>query len=354
MTTRVKYWCEKNLLITVEGPSGRSRTTVEKPFARIGSHLSSEVVLPGPQVAQRGFYLHATDEGVYCVDLLHNQSAARVGRGWLQPDQVITLGPYKISAQLAEGYHTVVVGRADLDAKGTVAGPFPRLAVSIEGRGVAKRRLRRQLTLFGRGQAATVQLLGNYISAVHCVMYWDDHALWVVDLLSANGTTLEGECIEAVELPLGRSLMLGNVQLTFAAMAGQRESEAGQTRPGGRTSGPTAGAGWLHKEAAGSATFQSPERDHDPTTERHDGAELDLPIELLEEEGDELFDRVTNRLVQLDRTRRRRRRWKRLLIALTILLIVAGGAVSLWWYCDHLPGGGWLDSWLDAPQQWTE
>lgn len=334
MTTRSRYWCEKGLLVTVEGPEGSFRTTIEKPFARIGSHPSSEVVLPGPQVAQRGLYLHATDAGVFCINLLQAGCAADEVIGWLDSNRAITLGPYKVSAQLAGGSEAVADAQPDLDAKGAVAPPFPRISVSIDGREVAERRLRRRLTVLGRGKSSTMRLMGNYVSAVHCVTYWDGDTLWVVDLLSANGTAFEGEAIEVVELPLGSSFVLGNVRLTFASMGDERKSTEAALHEDPRrltTSAPLSSAtatGERGPRPAQLADDRTPEaalKPPDPCEGNH-----------FEEDGDELWNRITDRLIDMNRDKLRRRRWKQSLMGLVAVLVAAGSALLLWRYWGEL------------------
>ena len=323
MKTCPRYWCEKSLVVAVEGPEGEWSATVEKPFARIGSHPSSEVVLPGPQVARRGFYLHATDEGVFCVDLLHPTAAERVEHGWLHPGQIIRLGPYELTARLATDTaagprcDTVVEPPADLDAKGTVAPPFPRLTVSIGGRKAAQRRLRRRLTVLGRAKAATMRLMGSYISATHCVMYWGRNTLWVIDLLSANGTVFDGQNVEAVEFPLKSSLMLGNVELTFASMAEERRSPRKERQS------------LAQAIAANTGEFR--------------------------EEGDELFQRVTNRLIKIGTVKRRRRLLRLSLIGAAVLLTVTVAGLLTWHFWVDLPVRNLIDTILhNRPADWSE
>ncbi len=364
--TLLKYWCEKGLLVTVEGPEGRWRTTIDKPFARVGAHPLSEVVLPGAQVAQRGFYLHATDRGVFCVDLLHSATGDRVNHGWLHPSQIVTLGPYKISAQLADDTEGVANSEPDLDAKGTVEAPFPRLTVSINGRKAARRRLRRRLTVLGRNKAAPMQLMGNYVSATHCVMYWDGGSLWAVDLLSANGTSFADAPIEAIEFPLGSTLMLGNVELTFASMVRERRLKRKGERPLEPT-GPTAEPTAEYAEpprlplpfsaeppptsctpANCTPANSTPANCTIVTVNGGNGAGEALLADDLAEDGDELFQDVTNRLIRLGKAKRWHRRRKWLLAVLAISLTAAVAGALLWRFWDDIPGTNSLAEYLDT------
>ena len=98
-----EYWCEQGLEITVDGPEGRFCVKVEKPFARVGRHESSEVVLPNKRAPHRGLYLHATEAGIFYVRLASSSSKNDQGaQGWLAPGQILNVGPYQITVQLAE------------------------------------------------------------------------------------------------------------------------------------------------------------------------------------------------------------------------------------------------------------
>src|SRR4051794_19709494 len=92
-------WCNKRLTVLVDGPEGRLHCPLSGPYARLGSHPASDVVLPG--APKRSLYLHATDAGIYCVNLREhgNVKPERLGR-WLTPDSTITIDGYRLTVQL--------------------------------------------------------------------------------------------------------------------------------------------------------------------------------------------------------------------------------------------------------------
>jgi pSer/pThr/pTyr-binding forkhead associated (FHA) protein len=220
VTTQSKYWCDKGLVITVVGPDGRRRIEVDKPFARLGSHNSSEVVIPDKRISRRRFYFHATDDGVFCVNLSHLKTAVDQDRGWLNPNHAIKMGPYRVSAQLAGHADAPPPSetRPDLEARETAAQPRPVLAMSIEGKEVAEREVRRQLTVIGRRIPSTLRITSYSVSSTHCVLYWDSRLLWVVDLFSANGTRLHGRRVDAAQFPPGETLKVGRAELLHLAV----------------------------------------------------------------------------------------------------------------------------------------
>ena len=190
VTTGTRYWCDRKLLIAVDGPEGRSSTTVQKPFARVGSHAGSEIVLPDKRVRPRALYVHAAETGVFCLNLSASQSASSSSRGWLHPDQKLTVGPYQLSARLSGDVHPPLNCTADLEAKGSAEAPFPVVAATVQGEEIGRRLLTRRLTLVGRHRSSKIRLTSHSVSAAHCVMVWASGALWVVDLLSGNGTQI--------------------------------------------------------------------------------------------------------------------------------------------------------------------
>ena len=218
---QLDYWCSRSLVITVEGPDGRQRVEVDKPFARLGSHELSEVLIPDKSISRRRLYFHATDDGVFCVDLAHNKSGTSL-RGWLRMDDGIKLGPYRIWAQLGSPAASEVWPQgetmADLEAKETAAEPQPVLVMSIKGKEVARRYLTRQLTVLGRRSPSTLRITSHSVSASHCVLYWKSDVLWVVDLFSGNGTRLQGRPIDVARISPGESLKIGPAELHFVDM----------------------------------------------------------------------------------------------------------------------------------------
>jgi hypothetical protein len=271
-----EYWCQQGLEITVEGPEGRYSVKVEKPYARIGRHGSSEYILPNKYAPHRGLYLHATDAGIYYVRLASSPSKNDKGaQGWLAPGQVLEVGPYKVSAQLTDPQVDINAPLPDFEGRSS-APPHPMMVVVHRGETIAHFALRRRLSVAGRDQHSSLRLADSQISTSHCILYREKGKLWAIDLLSSNGTFIGGQPIESALIEPGQSLSLGD-----------------------------------HVELAYLST---------PQTE--------------EEDLDELTLNITNRLIQSDHQDRRRRRWIIGSIALLVLLILV--AASLFLLVDYL------------------
>ena len=221
VTMHSDYWCDRRLVITVEGPDRRQRFEVDKPYARLGSHALSEVLIPDKGISRRRLYFHATDDGVFCADLSHLKSATANLSGWLAPDDILELGPYRISAQLANPpsseVHPPTETLADLETKGSAAEPRPVLVMSVKGKELARRELTRQLTVLGRRSPSKLRINSHSVSATHCVFYWDGGGLWVVDLFSGNGTRRQGQSIDVARFSPGDSLAVGPAELHHLA-----------------------------------------------------------------------------------------------------------------------------------------
>ena len=204
--------------MTVGGPQGRSTITVNKPFARIGSHLRSEVVLKGAGIDLRCLYLHATPEGVFCVRLLPTQRITLGSGSWLKPDELVQVGPYTISARL-QRVSSPKPPLAALTAWGSAAPPLPVCEILVDGKIRDKRRFRARLNLIGRRRGLALQLQGQQVSGSHCALYWDSGRLWCIDLLSSNGTLLQDQPVDCALLEIGQSLQIGEYSLLLKRLS---------------------------------------------------------------------------------------------------------------------------------------
>jgi hypothetical protein len=95
-------------------------------------------------------------------------------------------------------------------------GAAPRMLVEKDrGRRPATARLASPLTLVGRGARCRIRLSHPTVATYHCVLFWDGQCLWAVNLLSANGTRLNGRWIDSSRVLPGETLSLGEVRLTY-------------------------------------------------------------------------------------------------------------------------------------------
>ncbi len=235
----MSYWCDEHLVVTVTGPAGRRVISLAQPFARVGSHPASEVLLEGKAIPTRCLYLHATPVGVFCLYLdLHagdgNTSAGQRGR-WLAPDEDLAIGPYRVRASLLTAEAGDAVPTDGLAVWGSAPRPLPVLMVYVGDLLKDKRRFRARLSPIGRRPQCALQLKGQNVSGFHCVLYWHEQQLWCIDLNASNGTELNGSPIVCSPVNIGDRLEVGEFGLVFQRLS---YGKAGIGKPQATTGAP--------------------------------------------------------------------------------------------------------------------
>ncbi len=211
----VESWCCHRLVITVDGPEGRRLAVIDKPFARVGSDPRAEVVLPRAALPACALFVLATGEGISCLNLLHPRGEPSSVAGRPASDRVVALGPYRLSVQLADTDATWLGFSPDLEAIGSVPPPQPVVALSVDGREVARRPIRRRLTLIGSQKPSTLRVTSDQVAPCHAVVYHQASRLWLIDLLGGCPTRVDDRPVEAAEFRWGQTVLLGPAELTF-------------------------------------------------------------------------------------------------------------------------------------------
>ncbi len=209
------------------------------PFARIGSHPGSDIVIPDSSVALRSHYLHATRDGIYCLflDVAGSQPDEK-GR-WLAPHDEIVVGNYRVRASLVSAEQGELLPDYDPAAWGSALPPLPVMLVYCGELLKDKRRFRARLSLVGRRPQCRLQLKGKQVSSFHCILYWDREQLWCVDLRSSNGTVLNGQEIDCAQIQIGDRLEVGEFGLVYQRRSqGGGQSRAFSARPAAGETNP--------------------------------------------------------------------------------------------------------------------
>src|SRR5262245_40879502 len=210
----MNLWCDEQIVVTIDGPRGRRKLTVPRPFARVGTHPKSEVVL-GEGAGERAYYLHATSGGIYALrlDMEGRGDLDDCGR-WLSRSEAITLGPYRLTARPRSRVSTppavpslITIGSADI--------PLPVLDIFCRDEFEDKRRLQSRLVIVGRHPRCTLKLRSRKVSMLHCALFWDQRRLWCIDLFSSNGTLLNGKRIDCSEVQMHDRLTVGEFGLVY-------------------------------------------------------------------------------------------------------------------------------------------
>ena len=79
----------------------------------------------------------------------------------------------------------------------------------------------------GRRPQCALQLRGSRVSAYHCALYWDQRRLWCIDLLSSNGTQLNGAKIDFAEIQLNDRIDVGEFGLVYFRWSPRRSMQPG-------------------------------------------------------------------------------------------------------------------------------
>ena len=159
-------------------------------------------------------YLHATDDGIYCLNLdLPNAKIDERGQ-WICSDDVLTVGPYRLTVR-TDGGPIGVPELPDPVALGSAGIPVPMMYIRCNRVLKDRRRFRSRLMIVGRRPHCPLQLRGGKVSSFHCAFYWQDRRLWCLDLLSSNGTTLGGQPIECCEVQMGEELEVGEFEIIY-------------------------------------------------------------------------------------------------------------------------------------------
>lgn len=213
----------------VDGPVGldvedvnrgeRAHLSFPQPFAVIGRDPASHFRLDHWQVSRRHLYLQWIGGRPFAVDLESRTGtgwgpdAAPKEQGWLGPGREIRIGPLRIQADDA-----APAGPADplptRRCRGTPAGPGLVLESPHEEGRWSSWRMDRVLALAGRSPRCKVRLARDEeVSRFHCALLRLPTGLWVVDLLSRDGTHVQGTRVRFARVGDGDEIRLGRFVL---------------------------------------------------------------------------------------------------------------------------------------------
>jgi pSer/pThr/pTyr-binding forkhead associated (FHA) protein len=197
--------------------------TFTAPYVLVGSREDSDLCLPSSQVSRKHAYFQALPGGVYCVDL-DSRGGLRFGdevrpSGWLRTDRPVQLGPYTLTllpppqpgwlAAPTWAPENPLVDHADDSAP--LVPVFAEVLVSGTVR--VRWRMNRVMAVIGRAASCHVYIGDPSLSRFHCSLVRTPIGLWVIDLLSREGTNLNGAPVRCERLRDGDELQLGKYSL---------------------------------------------------------------------------------------------------------------------------------------------
>lgn len=225
-------WPSRPFQVSVLADDGREWTVpIDRPYARVGGLPHMEVVLDGPDVPRRGLYLHSTAEGVYCLSLERKQSKEYSPNCWLTPQSYVKLAGFRLRASFVDGLPTPTAPHHDLRTKLANRTRVPMVVVHTP-QGPVREPIDHSLTVIGSERPSRIRLTHPTISGTHCLLYWDQTTLWVVDLYSSRGTLLDGESIDASRVRPGQTITLGRIDIQIEIQAAGAEDAAAPVAEG--------------------------------------------------------------------------------------------------------------------------
>ena len=213
-----KYWCERAIIVEVRGPYGSVRRRISKPYALIGAHPRADILLSDGSAAKRELYLHATDVGVYAINLSAPSSQTVPPLGWVSNGKILTIGNYQLRVRLDPEPAEVASDLPLIDARESFPEPRAQLMLTRAGRLIAVKMLTRIISLAGRFAPCSLRVPDPSVSAAHCAVFWDGRQLWVIDLYSGNGTLYQKRPIDAIALQANQTVEMGAYGLTLKSL----------------------------------------------------------------------------------------------------------------------------------------
>jgi pSer/pThr/pTyr-binding forkhead associated (FHA) protein len=209
------------------------RWSLSQPFVVVGRDPKADVTLSDEQVSVRHAYFQILDGRVFWVDL-----GSRVGVtwqgvtlpcGWLPPGGSIGIGPHRLrlaGPSLGDAVESwpnpLAVNRlVPSDRLSKVTLGFPDVTP-----GPVSWPPRRVLTLIGRSTRCQLKIPDETVSLFHCALLRTSQGVWVVDLLSRDGTRLNGALVRWGRLSDGDLLRISRYRMRVQYDEGSNPSEA--------------------------------------------------------------------------------------------------------------------------------
>ena len=205
--------CPMLIRISSSESGARPKTVLwDRPSLMIGRAQECDLRLQHAEVSRQHAYLQIVNGHVYCADLgsgtgTHWPQASR-HHGPVDFGEPISIGPYSLTIEPAPQYGTFEAS-SDSDEPDSVTTDGMFLDFR-EGNNEPRRwPATRDVTLIGSGACAKVKLVHSTVSKMHCAVVRAGQALWVVDLLSEDGTIVNGELCSTRRLESGDELRIG-------------------------------------------------------------------------------------------------------------------------------------------------
>jgi pSer/pThr/pTyr-binding forkhead associated (FHA) protein len=188
--------------------------TFPTPFVLIGRAARNDLRLDDGQVSPRHVYLQVLSGRAFCLGLL-SATGMRLGcearsHGWLL-GRPLGVGPFEVRLAPGRPPEAGPVPPDPLGARATEVAALPGVSLVLQGGPAAGERWRmtQQLALIGRHPLCKVRLVDPSVSALHCSLVRAGGGVWLVDLLSREGSVVNGSPVRWARLADGDRVRVG-------------------------------------------------------------------------------------------------------------------------------------------------
>jgi hypothetical protein len=170
---------------------------------------------------------------LYAVDLESETGVyhgmTRLSSGWVTPGSFLRVGPYHVSVQFQRlpDAGPPAAPEDPIQSRGADPPLATHLAADLLVGNICRSRwkMTRRLVLVGRGDSARLRLRDQSVSELHLALVGTPQGTWAVDLLSREGTFVNGSPIRSALLRDGDRLQAGCYELLIRTeQSGARRS----------------------------------------------------------------------------------------------------------------------------------
>jgi len=199
---------------------------LDLPCAVAGRDSICEVTLLDAEISLRHACLQAVGGRVLVADIgsrtgLHLSGEAagpeRQPFLWLTPTDPVAIGPFHITLRKPLFVRPTAPETSPFLPDAAAIAALPRVAVKfLNGKTVkAEWIVNRLITFVGRSKDCKISLAADDIAPFHCYFVLTPDGLWVVDLLSRESITVNGEAVRYAHLKTGDFVQVGRFRLGF-------------------------------------------------------------------------------------------------------------------------------------------
>lgn len=198
-----------------------------QPFLLVGRNPAADLDLSDDQVGLQHCYLQMIGGRLFAVDLGAPGGVLFGGlpkrTAWIDREGELEIGPFSLRIFGPDGPGGPEPP-SPLSTEYSRQNPLPSTTVEIASVGQKTHRWRMgpALALIGQSSLCKVRLLSPDVSPVHCAILRTPSGPWIVDLMSTQGTFIDGIRVRAARLGEGNKLAIGPFHVRVVGEAAAR------------------------------------------------------------------------------------------------------------------------------------